>query len=664
MFGCLLTATQCSTARTKLPLMKALSLAAAGFVTAALTLAPGFSPVANAEDPDPCPTASTSLTQDGSTYLVTSAADLQLVKENSTQAPRSANYRQTAEINMQQGGSVCIWDKGIDGDFSGTYDGGSFEISGLQVSSSRSYVGLFEEVSGTITNVGFTGSVASTGTSWTYVGGLVGELDGGTVDESYTTGNVTSQSSDSSSRAGGLIGNARDGAQITDSHATGVVSAVEEAGGLVGGTSPTSPNTGITRSYATGDVATTASGGDAGGLVGDLRNANVSKSYATGDVSGVADAQHLGALFATMTNSSATDVFATGGVSGWTRSDNTYGQVGGLVGDTTSSLSETITRAYSATISGMSPSSGSNYDSVGGVAGIVVNTTWDSVAWNSETAPSDLKPIGGEDSVDGVSSYTTSELNDLATFTDSTGLDWNTGGARIADGYDASYTWGICSAANNGYPFLTALYSSDPCSGGGDGGDSTATPQPTYTFTFLTSGGGKCLRDVTVTRFERFTLPPSTVACTPLGTSLVGWSIPGQDWAFHPGRVVTVVDSQTFTAVAREPRIDITYDSNINMVDECVREDANITVEADRMDMVETPRRGPSALLATSAPCSPPGFELIGWTDANTPEGSGQAQSGAATYVPGATVPGAWNLDTTNPVNAIRLYALWGRIGE
>jgi hypothetical protein len=82
------------------------------------------------------------------------------------------------------------------------------------------------------------------------------------------------------------------------------------------------------------------------------------------------------------------------------------------------------------------------------------------------------------------------------------------------------------------------------------------------------------------------------------------------------------------------------------------------------MEMVQTPRSGPSAALATSAPCSPPGFELIGWTNANTPDGSGAAQEGAQTYEPGATVPEAWNVESTNPENDIRLYALWGRISE
>ena len=197
-------------------------------------------------------------------------------------------------------------------------------------------------------------------------------------------------------------------------------------------------------------------------------------------------------------------------------------------------------------------------------------------------------------------------------------------------------------------------------SGSGSGsGYTSSSGQPTYTFSFLTSGGGTCLADVTVTRFERVTLPPASVACTPLGTSLAGWSIPGQDWAFNPGRVVTAVDSQVFTAVAREPVLTVTYDANVGMGDECVASGANAKDEPDRLQTMTIPRAGDAATLATSAPCAPPGFTLIGWTDANTPDGSGQAQPTAPIHAPGSAVPETWNLEGPNPVNTPHVYALW-----
>lgn len=147
------------------------------------------------------------------------------------------------------------------------------------------------------------------------------------------------------------------------------------------------------------------------------------------------------------------------------------------------------------------------------------------------------------------------------------------------------------------------------------GSTSSSTPtqgQPSYTFTFLTSGGGTCLADVTVRRFEQFTLPPSSVACTPLGTAMAGWSIPGQDWAFAPGRLVTVVESQVFTAVAREPDITITYDANVGMDHQCTSVAGNTEQASDRSLTIEPPREGATAQLSATAPCTPPGFALAG----------------------------------------------------
>ena len=196
----------------------------------------------------------------------------------------------------------------------------------------------------------------------------------------------------------------------------------------------------------------------------------------------------------------------------------------------------------------------------------------------------------------------------------------------------------------------------------GSAATQSQVPEPDYTFQFLTSDGGKCLSDVTVTRNEMFTLPPSTVACTPEGTSLVGWSIPGQTWAFRPGREVRVVDSQVFTAVARSPQITVTYDANVGMQDLCERNGENIGQESERSTEVQFDRADETGALATTAPCTPPGFRLSGWTNANTPAGSGQAQQGAATYEPGSSLPTEWNASGPNPTNSVRLFALWTRI--
>ncbi len=482
-----------------------------------------------------CPTASGSLSGDGVTvpFSVDDSADLQLLKDDSSYWDDS--FVQTADIDM--GG--CIWDRGIARggstfpEFSGVYDGGGYGISGLTVSSSlnisyQTGVGLFSRVSGTIRGLRFAGQVNGTATSNGYVGGLVGWLDGGAIEGSSTSGDVTSVYTDTNfSGTGGLVGRADGGATISGSHATGAVSALSESGGLVGRASNSSdPSVSVLESYATGDVEATARLGTAGGLIGSTRNAQVERAFATGDVSGVADAQHLGGLLGSMSNTDVVDSFATGGVSGWTQSTTTYGQVGGLVGDGTGG-SNAVTRAYSATLSGMAPSSGTAFASVGGVAGVVATTTWVSVTWNAQTAPLVVNPIGSTASVPGLSSHNTIQMTTLGTYTDPAGLNWNSGGAQtITAGYDVNYTWGICSAVNGGYPFLTATYAVNPCASAptapqnpvATGGNASAT----VAWTAPVSDGGSTLTGYTVTANpggQTCTSVPPTTTCTVMGLS-------------------------------------------------------------------------------------------------------------------------------------------------
>ena len=199
--------------------------------------------------------------------------------------------------------------------FTGTFDGGNHTISNLYISrvGGRSdkittgyYTGLFRGtgVGGTINRMRLV-SVKVTGSI--YVGGLVGSNDG-TITASYTTGRVTSSSSDvgglvgnnegtitasyttgsvtgGSSYVGGLVGR-NFGGTITASYATGrVTGSSQYVGGLVGSNEGT-----ITASYATGSV--TSNGGDAGGLVGD-NEGTITASYATGRVTGSSNAGGL-----------------------------------------------------------------------------------------------------------------------------------------------------------------------------------------------------------------------------------------------------------------------------------------------------------------------------------------------------------------------------------
>ena len=181
-------------------------------------------------------------------------------------------------------------------------------------------------------------------------GGLVGSNEGGTIENSYATGNVN-QTNIVTSIIGGLVG--YNSGTITGSHAEGNVSGQIWVGGLVGHHSSGS----ITGSYATGDIfGQTSVGGFSGANYGIIEN-----SYATGDVEGSDNAGGFAGLnYGTITGS-----YAEGAVSG-------YSAIGGFVGvnSTTASGNGVISDSYSiGNVTGIA-------GGIGNVGGFVGNMTY------------------------------------------------------------------------------------------------------------------------------------------------------------------------------------------------------------------------------------------------------------------------------------------------
>ena len=282
-----------------------------------------------------------------------------------TGVPKNAVHIQTADQlagigGAQSVGRYFVLDNDIDladewvpiNDFRGKFDGQGYSISGLYVleSSSRLSAGLFGKITvngTTIKNVGvhlsskgLTASASRTAapasacagglvgyvvgsvfvencyvvgdviavadnfySSGAYAGGLIGS-GGGTVVNSYTSGDITATSSISSAYAGGLIGSGGS-VVVENSYTAGDVTASGSgwglypacAGGLVGysGSGAT-----VTNSYALGNIAATtttyysatASKAGAGGLVGysGYGDVIVTNSYTTGDITATAPA--------------------------------------------------------------------------------------------------------------------------------------------------------------------------------------------------------------------------------------------------------------------------------------------------------------------------------------------------------------------------------------
>ena len=231
--------------------------------------------------------------------------------------------------------------------FTGTFDGLGHTISNLVINRpATNFVGLFGYHAGpAIRNVGLAGGSVSGNDG---VGGLVGYKFGGTVSNSYATGNVTavrttggllgynnaatvrdsyatgSVSGSFSFPVGGLVGQAMNGT-ISNSYATGNVSGTGSAGGLVGLTQSGST---VSDSSATGNVSMTGTNHNAGGLVGYNNASTVSNSSATGSVAATGSDNNVGGLVGLNMMGTVSDSSATGGVSGTGSNSN----VGGLVG--------------------------------------------------------------------------------------------------------------------------------------------------------------------------------------------------------------------------------------------------------------------------------------------------------------------------------------------
>jgi len=239
------------------------------------------------------------------------------------------------------------------------------------------------------------------------VGGLVDYSDG-PVSRSYAAGAVDGLSG----IAGGLAAHATN---VSESHATGAVSAYSHAGGLVG------EGSNITLSYATGNV----SGGiPVGGLVGF--GSQISECFATGSVSGLGGGKfvvaHAGGLVGAADN--VRNSYSTGNV-------ETAGKghifEGGLVGS-----GDTVSSSYS-----IGAVTSENWRAhLGGFVGIPKAGTLQIDYWDTDT--SGMSNGCGTKDCSGVTGLTTSELQ-----------------SGIPAGFDGKI-WGQKATINNGYPYLRA----------------------------------------------------------------------------------------------------------------------------------------------------------------------------------------------------------------
>ncbi len=175
--------------------------------------------------------------------------------------------------------------------FNGEFDGNGHTIADLTIDTTNSNVGLFGKIDsgGTVKDTVLKRvDVTGGGSFGEHIGGLFG-YSNGTVRTSFVTGNVSSPSSSTTARVGGVGGRVGTDGTVTECGADVTVEATN-SGGEIGGLLGQVWQGGIVEdSYATGDVT---GGNDVGGLVGivsptDQGNKDeVRLCYATGDVTG------------------------------------------------------------------------------------------------------------------------------------------------------------------------------------------------------------------------------------------------------------------------------------------------------------------------------------------------------------------------------------------
>ena len=221
--------------------------------------------------------------------------------------------------------------------YTGTFDGGNHTITGLTVTGSNRYAGLFGQIGpgGTVKNVVLTEVNVTSGT---FVGGVAGWSFGGNIENCSVSGSVSV--SGTNSIAGGVVGY-QTGGSITGCSSSATVNAGGVAGGVVG---LADGGATLTACYATDNVTIESSGTGsyfAGGVVGINTVSTLKACYAWGSVTGsgsgtvyvggVTGSNDLGTLTAcyhakgTVSGPAGT----TGGVTGRNFKDSMFG--GGII---------------------------------------------------------------------------------------------------------------------------------------------------------------------------------------------------------------------------------------------------------------------------------------------------------------------------------------------
>ena len=278
-------------------------------------------------------------TDDGQgNYIVTTAEGLKAVADIANNGNLGINITLTENINLTDMEWTPIGTN-YNNAYTGIFDGNGKTITGLTVTGSDQYAGLFGRIGsgGTVKNVVLEGVQITSDNSLGSVGGVAG-YSYGNIEYCSVSGSV---SVSGISDVGGVVGY-QVGGSITGCSSSATVKGTQRAGGMAG---VTNSGASLTGCYATGDVTVENDGTDtyfAGGVVGSNGSSCTLKAcYAWGSVTGsgsgtvytggVTGSNDLGTLTAcyhakgTVNGPAGT----TGGVAGRNFKDSMFG--GGII---------------------------------------------------------------------------------------------------------------------------------------------------------------------------------------------------------------------------------------------------------------------------------------------------------------------------------------------
>lgn len=229
-------------------------------------------------------------------YQIGSLDELRWIVENSERW--SYDYRQTADIDFAD--AIPPLDEWIDGiygsgwtsigqlwsgtKFSGSFDGGSYTISGLY-QNKRAATGLFGEINsaGTVVNVGLIdANITSTETQ----GGVLASINAGAISKCYTTGSLNAKQ-----EAGGLIG--KNTGSISDSYSRVNVTRSSGSETSLGGLAGLHSTGTMSNSYSTGWVKDEF-GNVGGGFAGTVNAGTFSNCFWDTETSGTSSSSGTG----------------------------------------------------------------------------------------------------------------------------------------------------------------------------------------------------------------------------------------------------------------------------------------------------------------------------------------------------------------------------------